>query len=174
MDHLRLFSLLFSCDRFVFPMSVILSPWRSVVLKSVWVFQFLIGFSPTSAHVCIHASKCLWASSVFWMNEWCIYIALFVYCCTPKALYNHVGGLSSTTTSGGGFLSLTHTHTHTHTFDFVYCGDSHVMVFILYKPYFLSPYPLQETLCIFAFSKKNEFCMIYKPFEIWGHGEMSS
>ncbi len=27
-----------------------------------------------------------------WMNEWCIYIALFVYCCTPKALYNHVGG----------------------------------------------------------------------------------
>ncbi len=26
------------------------------------------------------------------MNEWCIYIALFVYCCTPKALYNHVGG----------------------------------------------------------------------------------
>ncbi len=34
-----------------------------------------------------------------WMNEWCIYIALFVYCCTPKALYNHVGGLSSTTTS---------------------------------------------------------------------------
>ncbi len=33
------------------------------------------------------------------VNEWCIYIALFVYCCTPKALYNHVGGgLSSTTT----------------------------------------------------------------------------
>ncbi len=29
-----------------------------------------------------------------WMNEWCIYIALIVYChCrTPKALYNHVGG----------------------------------------------------------------------------------
>ncbi len=26
------------------------------------------------------------------MNEWCIYIALFVYCCTPNALYNHVGG----------------------------------------------------------------------------------
>ncbi len=25
------------------------------------------------------------------VNEWCIYIALFVYCCTPKALYNHVG-----------------------------------------------------------------------------------
>ncbi len=34
-------------------------------------------------------------------DEWCIflyiYIALFVYCCTPKALYNHVGG-------GGGSL----------------------------------------------------------------------
>ncbi len=29
-----------------------------------------------------------------WMNEWCIYIALFVYCCTPKALYSHVGGVS--------------------------------------------------------------------------------
>ncbi len=27
-----------------------------------------------------------------WMNEWCIYIALFVYCCTPKALYNNVWG----------------------------------------------------------------------------------
>ncbi len=26
-----------------------------------------------------------------WMNEWCIFI---VYCCTPKALYNHVGGVS--------------------------------------------------------------------------------
>ncbi len=36
-----------------------------------------------------------------WMNEWCIYIALFVYCCKPKTLYNHGGGggLSSTTTS---------------------------------------------------------------------------
>ncbi len=35
-----------------------------------------------------------------WMNdEWCIYIALFVYCCTPKALYNHVGG------GGGGGVS---------------------------------------------------------------------
>ncbi len=33
------------------------------------------------------------------MNEWCIYIALFVYCGTPKALYSHVGGLSSTTAS---------------------------------------------------------------------------
>ncbi len=33
-----------------------------------------------------------------WMNEWCIYIALC--CSTPKALYNHLwGGLSSTTTS---------------------------------------------------------------------------
>ncbi len=39
----------------------------------------------------------LWMNE--WMNEWCIYIALFVDCCTPKALYNHVGGLSSTTTS---------------------------------------------------------------------------
>ncbi len=30
-----------------------------------------------------------------WMNEWMMhlrYIALFVYCCTHKALYNHVGG----------------------------------------------------------------------------------
>ncbi len=35
------------------------------------------------------------------MNEWCIYIALFVYCCTPKALYNHVGG-------GGGVSLLNH------------------------------------------------------------------
>ncbi len=33
------------------------------------------------------------------MNEWCIYIELFVYCCTPKVLYNHVRCLSSTTTS---------------------------------------------------------------------------
>ncbi len=37
-----------------------------------------------------------------WMNEWMkhLYSAFNVYCCTPKALYNHVGGgLSSTTTS---------------------------------------------------------------------------
>ncbi len=36
------------------------------------------------------------------MNEWCIYIALFVYCCTPKALYNHVGG--------GGVSPLSHSN----------------------------------------------------------------
>ncbi len=30
---------------------------------------------------------------IWWMNdELCIYIVLFVYCCTPKTLYNHVGG----------------------------------------------------------------------------------
>ncbi len=35
---------------------------------------------------------------IWWMNdELCIYIVLFVYRCTPKTLYNHVGGLSSTT-----------------------------------------------------------------------------
>ncbi len=49
--------------------------------------------------------RTLWGSEkrIEWMNEWSIYIVLycvFVYCCTPKALYNHVGGcLSSTTTS---------------------------------------------------------------------------
>ncbi len=35
-----------------------------------------------------------------WMNEWLhLYSAFIVYCHTPKALYNHVGGHSSTTTS---------------------------------------------------------------------------
>ncbi len=34
-----------------------------------------------------------------WMTEWYIHIALYLYCFSPKALYNHVGGLSSTTTS---------------------------------------------------------------------------
>ncbi len=35
------------------------------------------------------------------MNEWMmhLYSTFIVYCCTPKALYNHVGGVSSTTTS---------------------------------------------------------------------------
>ncbi len=35
------------------------------------------------------------------MNEWMmhLYSAFIVYCHTPKALYNHVGGHSSTTTS---------------------------------------------------------------------------
>ncbi len=33
-----------------------------------------------------------------WMND-DHYIALYWYCCTPKVLYNHVGGLSSTTIS---------------------------------------------------------------------------
>ncbi len=34
------------------------------------------------------------------MNEWMnhLYSAFIVYCYTPKALYNHVGGLSLTTT----------------------------------------------------------------------------
>ncbi len=33
------------------------------------------------------------ANGTIWINdELCIYIALFVYCCTPKVLYNHVGG----------------------------------------------------------------------------------
>ncbi len=32
---------------------------------------------------------------VHWMmNEWCIYIALFVYCCTPKALFTIMWGVS--------------------------------------------------------------------------------
>ncbi len=44
--------------------------------------------------------RTLWGSEKKnWMNEWSIYKVLycvFVYCCTPKALYNHVwgGGLS--------------------------------------------------------------------------------
>ncbi len=50
------------------------------------------------------------------------------------------------------------------------------MVFILYKPYLLSPYtnstpkptPYRK-LCAFLLSQKNEFSMIYKPFELWGH-----
>ncbi len=43
----------------------------------------------------------LWTmqSTFEWMNEWCIYIALFVYCCTPKRFTIMWGGLSSTTTS---------------------------------------------------------------------------
>ncbi len=46
--------------------------------------------------------------------------------------------------------------------------------------YFLSPYtnPIPKptphrTLSAFLLSQKNSFCMIYKPFEIWGHAVMS-
>ncbi len=41
------------------------------------------------------------AKSCWKMNEWMmhLYSAFIVYCHTPKALYNHVGGHSSTTTS---------------------------------------------------------------------------
>ncbi len=62
---------------------------------------------------------------------------------------------------------------NTHTFVFVNVGTFHrLLLFILYKPYYLSPYnqptpkpnPLQEHFCIFTFSK-NSFCMINKPFE---------
>ncbi len=56
-----------------------------------------------------------------------------------------------------------------------------VMVFILYKLYFLSPYinptpklSPHRRLCISTFPKKNSLCMIYKRFEKWGHGSMSS
>ncbi len=42
---------------------------------------------------------------VYWMNEWnewCIYIALIVYCCTPKAALTIMWG------GGGGGLSINH------------------------------------------------------------------
>ncbi len=67
----------------------------------------------------------------------------------------------------------THTHTHTRVCFCELCGDCiGVMVFILYKLYFLLPFtnptpkptPYRK-LCIFTFSKKKKFCMIYKPFE---------
>ncbi len=44
-----------------------------------------------------------------YMNELCIYIALCVYCCTSKALYNHVGG-----------SLLNHHHTYMHTYIHTY------------------------------------------------------
>ncbi len=75
-------------------------------------------------------------------------------------------------------LMNTHTQTHTHTHTCWFYGLRRlfisVMVFILYKPYFLSPYnnptpkptPYRK-LCAFLLSqKKNEFCMIYKRFEL--------
>ncbi len=34
----------------------------------------------------------LWSDLKRAVNELCIYIALYVYCCTPKMLHNHVGG----------------------------------------------------------------------------------
>ncbi len=48
---------------------------------------------------CVFASV---ACILIGMNEWWmmhLYSAFIVYCHTPKALYNHVGGLFSTTTS---------------------------------------------------------------------------
>ncbi len=64
--------------------------------------------------------------------------------------------LSTTATTGTG-ENATHTHTHTHTHTQVcFCelwGHSiGIMVFILYKPYFLSPYtyPLQQTWALYS------------------------
>ncbi len=54
---------------------------------------------------CRSKSVELSSPATYWMNEWMnewmmhLYSAFIVYCHTPKALYNHVGGLSSTTTS---------------------------------------------------------------------------
>ncbi len=50
------------------------------------------------------SKACYWGVVCIWMNEWMmhLYSAFIVYCCTPKVLYNHVGGgggISSTTTS---------------------------------------------------------------------------
>ncbi len=42
----------------------------------------------------MHLKKKKKVEQNIWMNEWCIYIALFVCWCPPIALYNHVGGVS--------------------------------------------------------------------------------
>ncbi len=94
-------------------------------------------------------------------------------------------------------VSLTHTHTHTHTRTHTqtqihththvcFCEkwglSIGVMVFILYKLYVLLPYtyptpklsPHRRHRCISTFPKKTSLCMIYKRFEKWGHGAISS
>ncbi len=67
---------------------------RCVISCKLWYF-YDVRSDGTHSLQRIH----WWASDVMLnfsksvpMNEWCIYIALFVYCCTPKALYNHGGG----------------------------------------------------------------------------------
>ncbi len=78
-------------------------------------------------------------------------------------------------------ISVSHTHTHTHVrFCEKWGHPIGVMVFILYKLYVLLPYTypyLNLALtgdCAFHFPQKTSLCMIYKRFEKWGHGSMSS
>ncbi len=80
----------------------------------------------------------------------------------------------------------THTHTHTHT-----RTHTHTCLFLLivgtlqrrngfytiltaFSIALHLNLPLTGNFLHFYFLKKNSFCMIYNPFEIWGHGEMSS
>ncbi len=79
------------------------------------------------------------ATQVSFRMQW-YYITLYI--AKNKVIYPH-----------------THTHTHTHTNLYGLRGLSiGVMVFILYKPYFLrtynNPTPKPTPLCIFTFSKK--------------------
>ncbi len=59
-------------------------------------WELILNPSPTCSLLAAHAM----VLSDLNLNEWMVaFIKCFVYCCTPKALYNHVGGLSSNTTS---------------------------------------------------------------------------
>ncbi len=73
-----------------------------------------------------------------------------------------VGGLSLIYQEKLGSHTQSHTHTHTR-FHVIWGCSIGIMVFLLYKLYFISPYtetyPLQETFLDF---QKKYFCMIYK------------
>ncbi len=65
-------------------------------------------------------------------------------------------------------MTLKHTHTHV---GFPCFMGTFLMVFILYKLYFLSPTPKptpHRKLCAFLVFQNTLFCMIYKPFSLRG------
>ncbi len=104
----------------------------------------------------------------------CVCVCVCVLILSNHSRFKHIW-VSCSAVHDSGWPSCSsgmNTHTHTRLFCELWGHSIGVMVFILYKTIFSIALhlnlSLQETLCIFTFSK-NSFCMIYKPFEIWGH-----
>ncbi len=129
--------------------------------------------------VCVYYSIYIYIYCIY-IHTHCIYIYIYIYIHTHTYMCIYIYTVYTHTHTRTHARTHAHTHTHTHSHTHVcFCelwGHSiGVMVFIQYKPYFLSPYtnptpkptPYRK-LCAVLLSQKKAFCMIYKPFEILG------
>ncbi len=75
--------------------------------------------------------------------------------------------------SDWGLKHIWKTNTHTGLFLWI-VGTFHRRSFFTVQTVFSSVIHLTGNSMHFTFFKKNSFCRIYKPFEIWGHEKISS